>query len=209
MFIWTPNPYNLLPYCHVSLNNRVCSLDVFQCLVSCQFDIAFIVVLSWQSSQEAVVLFLCSGESTGFWFHDIAVVRPWPPWPLSGLCRSRRGCRPQTWRVRWGSPRTTRSSPRSAARPGSARWAHTCLGARRPHLTLRLGCEILLEPGVGLLRGVVGGQQEGHCVPQQTLVMQRRRTRLNIYFYLSFKYFLYINKFQMLRKIFLSHCKYF
>ena len=82
MFIWTPNPYNLLPYCQVSLNTRVCSLDVFQCLVSCQFDIAFIVVLSWQSSQEAA-LFLCSGESTGFWFHDIAVVRPWPPWPLS------------------------------------------------------------------------------------------------------------------------------
>ena len=82
MFIWTPNPYNLLPYCQVSLNTRVCSLDVFQCLVSCQFDIAFIVVLSWQSSQEAA-LFLCSGESTGFWFHDIAVVRPWPLWPLS------------------------------------------------------------------------------------------------------------------------------
>ena len=176
MFIWTPNPYNLLPYCQVSLNNRVCSLDVFQCLVSCQFDIAFIVVLSWQSSQEAA-LFLWSGESTGFWFHDIAVVRPWPPWPLSGL-GSRQGCRPQTWRVRWGSPRTTRSSPRSAAR--IARWAQTCLGVRRPHLTLRLGCEILLEPGVGLLRGVVGGQQEGHCVPQQTLVMQRRRTRLYI-----------------------------
>ena len=67
--------------------------------------------------------------------------------------------------------------------------ARTCQGVRRPYLTLRLGCEILLEPGVGLLRGVVGGQQEGHGVPQQTLVMQRRRTRLNIYFYLSFKYF--------------------
>ena len=121
------------------------------------------------------------------------ISRSWGPrhrgLSLSGL-GSRQGCHPRTWRVRWGSPRTTRSSPPSAARPGSARWAHTCLWVRRPHLTLRLGSEILLEPGVGLLRGVVGGQQEGHCVPQQTLVMQRRRTRLYIYFYLSFKYFL-------------------
>ena len=194
MLIGTLIPYNLLPYCQVSLNNRVCSLNVFQCPVSCQFNIAFIVVLSWQSSQEAVVLFMCSGESTGVWFRYIAVLMPWslwPSWPLSGL-GSRRGCRPQTWRVRWGSPRTTRSSPPSAARGGSARWAQTCQGVRRPYLTLGLGCEILLEPGVGLLRGVVGGQQEGHGVPQQTLVMQRRRTRLNIYFYLSFKYFIHI-----------------
>ena len=98
MLIGTLIPYNLLPYCQVSLNNRVCSLNVFQCPVSCQFNIAFIVVLSWQSSQEAVVLFMCSGESTGVWFRYIAVLMPWslwPSWPLSGL-GSRRGCRPQT-----------------------------------------------------------------------------------------------------------------
>ena len=40
------------------------------------------------------------------------------------------------------------------------------------HLALSLGGEVLLEPLVLLLRGVVGGEEEGDGIPNDSLVME-------------------------------------
>ena len=40
-------------------------------------------------------------------------------------------------------------------------------------LAFSLSCEVLLEPLVLLLRGVVGGEEEGDGVPDDSLVMER------------------------------------
>ena len=41
------------------------------------------------------------------------------------------------------------------------------------HLSFGLSCEVFLEPLILLLGGVVGGQEEGDGIPQDTRVMER------------------------------------